>query len=1102
MRCPSCNAEIAAEGNFCPSCGVALAEAGGYGVELREVATLAVDIQGLAKLLGQIPTTRISDYVAECTSALEEAAAAYGGTVISRHSAGLTAIFGAPVAREREVELAVRAAFAARERVAAVSGRLRAAGGHSLTTRFAVDYGLVRVGAYAAASDYVALGAPVENAARLRNSARPNTVLLSAAAAEQVRTLFKMKPIALGATGRDGRAESAYLVEGFVDSWGAVRAPRPAFVGRGDELGKLRRWLGEVREGRGAAVGISGKPGMGKSRLVQEALGEAAAVRVRAVRCLPVTTEVSYAAFRNLLHIVLADFPGADGLERAGNIIKESAPELADALPLLAVILDPRAVKAARLEQVEGVARPEKLFELVKTVLTRFAADGPAALVFEDVQWASNSDLSLLERLSRLAPSMPLLIIATAREDERLKPITTNVVALGPLSDGDVAQLVRETVPRERLNAELLHRVVEWAQGNPLYCEEAVAAIGAGEVDAAFRPPVTIKAAARARADKLSGKALKLAKIAACVGLEADVELVKAVVPRGVAENFDALLAELEREGIARVSNGRLVFIHEVIGNVLHESLVKKERVAKLAEIARAAQARGAEPGIVAHYLLAAGRSREAVEHLREAGDQAAAAHSLLEAISHYSRAADNLRDVGPGDAALRFEIVDRLASALLDYSAPRRALELVEEELKYAETPTVRAKLLFLAGRAYGELSENRKALLYLEDARNIYHSLNDTLLEGKTLQVIVRVLMYLGELGERRRAIAEALARFTEAGDDVGVAYCYNIIGSDYLNADEPARALEHFQDALYIWQQSDDLPGQAIALTNLGYGHYLLGRYAEAVEFAERALEITRRVGTRRTRAAAACNLVAYYLYLDPARAEDYGREALALAVDMGDHEILAGTHVNLGELERCRARWDATREHVAAATAAARKIESAPYLFYAELLGAKVELGSGNHDSDAFKRHYEAVFSLDPPSKETAALVRANLDADLALVRKDVAGAERVAAELKGRVAAAKKAEEIHEGHLRLGYLHMLLGDPRAARAEFEWVMRQTEGADFLHWPRAAFGWAQASVLLGRREEAAETLARAEEIFGKYNWLYWTDRVAQFRIEAEL
>ena len=64
------------------------------------------------------------------------------------------------------------------------------------------------------------------------------------------------------------------------------------------------------------------------------------------------------------------------------------------------------------------------------------------------------------------------------------------------------------------------------------------------------------------------------------------------------------------------------------------------------------------------------------------------------------------------------------------------------------------------------------------------------------------------------------------------------------------------------------------------------------------------------------------------------------------------------------------------------------------------------------------------------------------------------------------------------------------------------MRQTEGLNFLLWPRAAFGCARVKVLLGRREEARELLAQAEEVFTKYNWLYWTDRVAQFRIEAEL
>jgi tetratricopeptide (TPR) repeat protein len=441
------------------------------------------------------------------------------------------------------------------------------------------------------------------------------------------------------------------------------------------------------------------------------------------------------------------------------------------------------------------------------------------------------------------------------------------------------------------------------------------------------------------------------------------------------------------------------------------------------------------------------------------------------------------------------------LCSCLLEYADPKRALDLIEDELRYAETPVARAKLLYQAGQAYRELGENRKARLYLEDARNIYHALNEPLLEGKTLQFLVKVLGFLGEEEARRRAIAEALARFTEVGDDVAIAYCYNIIGADYLNADEPERALEYFKDGLYIWQNAGDLPGQAIALTNLGFADYLLGRYHEAVDFAERALEITRRIGTRRTEAAAVCNLIAYYLYLEPSKAEAYGREALALAEDISSYEILSGARINVGELERCRGRWDAARGHVAAALEAAAKAGSSAHEFYAELLGARVELDAGEYDSEAFRRHYQAVFVVDPPSRETAALVRANLDADLALAREDAERAAESAEVVAGAVAVAKKAEEVYEGRLRLGELKLFLDDAAGAAAEFERVMDETEGRDFLHWPRAAFGLAQACAASGRREEAAHHAEAAERVFREYGWQYCLDRVTRFRKEMD-
>jgi class 3 adenylate cyclase/tetratricopeptide (TPR) repeat protein len=1093
---------VNAEDNFCPACGGQLTRSGPYGVELRDVACLAADVQGLAKLLGTVPTSSVSDFVGECMSALEESCASFGGTIINRHSAGLSAIFGAPVAREREVELAVQAALRARDGITELSGRIYTTVGQGLAARFAVDFGLVRAGGFVAAADYVALGAPVENAARLRNNARPNTVLLSSAAAEQVKPLFKLRPVALGTTGADGRAETGFLVEGAADALPPRPARRRSFVGRAKELARLSGILRELGAGRGAVIGVAGDAGSGKTRLISEALAGFEKHPVAVGRCLPVTTGITYAAIRNLLSRALEGRPGENVAERAESLIREYHPESEEALPLLRLAFDTSRAGAAGVEQVEGGARREKLAELIRQVLEGLTRDGPRVVVLEDVQWASNSDVELLSRMEGWAAELPLLVIVSARDRKTVERITSNVVALAPLSAEEVEELIRELVPRERLNPTLIRRVVELSLGTPLYCEEVASAVSAGGAVETSRPPASIKAAARARADKLTPRALRLAKVAACVGLEAEEDFVRELCPDDIAGDCAELMGELEREGILKLEEGRLVFTHDVMRDVLYESLVHKEREATLAEVSRVAEGRGVEPGVVAHYLLEAGRNREAVERLKEAGDRAAAAYALMEAISHYQRAFENLRDTAPDDINLKLEIIDKLALALVDYAEPRKALELAEAEFKYAETPAVRAKLLYLAGRAYLSMAEYRRALLYLEDARKVYKTLGDPLMEGQTLKSISNAYSALGDAAARRRTIADALARFTDAGDDVGVGFCYNAIGADYQNADEATKALEYFEEALYIWQQSGYLPGQAIALTNLGVGHFLMGRNREAADFAEKALGITRRIGTRRVQSAAATNLAAIFRYLDPRKAEEYGRGALALATDISNYEAMTAANVNLGEIERSRGRWDTAREHVAAALEAATHI-STPYIaFEAHLLGAKIELDVGEYDGEAFGRHYEALYKLEPPFRGTAALARMNLEAALALEREDRNRAALLTAELRGRVAAAKKADEIYEGRIRLGELEVFTGNAISAAAEFQWVMGQTEGGNVVHWPWAAFGLARAMHALGRRDEAVKYTRYAEEIFAEYGWLYWTDRIARFRVRANL
>jgi class 3 adenylate cyclase/tetratricopeptide (TPR) repeat protein len=1100
--CPSCRAKLEAGAKFCPSCGAAVGRAGGYGVELREVACLASDVQGLIELEGRIPPRRVSEFAAECMAALDDVCATHAGTVVSRQGAGLTAIFGAPVAREREVELAVGAAFALRERVADISQRAYAETGRSLSTRSAVDFGVVRGGGYPATAEYAAIGSPVEGAAALRNNARPNTIILSTAAADQVRGLFQLKSVSLGTATPKGLARTGYLVEGFTDLLAGVTDRREVFVGREAELSKLAGVLEDLRAGRGRAVGISGGAGIGKTRLVAEALVASEGVRSFVSKCLPVKVGASYGAFRTGLADALARFPGGNYLERAENLLASSQPELVEAVPLLSAVLEPRLMETHITEQLRGVARFDKLYELFEAIWGKVAEEAPTVLVLEDAQWASNADFLLLSRFASRVPALPLLLIVTARKPEALKRVTSDIIELSPLSNDKVAELVRALIPPERLSPGFLRRIIAWAKGNPLYCEQVAAAVLSRGLGEAFKPPASIKAAARARADGLSSKAQQAAKIAACIGPEGELELWRAVVPAGIAGTLDDLITELERFGVLRVSGNQFSFGHEVVAEVLEDSLVKKERNEIYSAIARAAGARDAAPEMVAHYLLEADRSRDAVEHLKEAGDRAAASYALSEAVSHYRRALDCVREAGPTAAGLRIELVEKLSSCLLDYADPRGSLEVIEEELNNAAKPAVQAKLLYLAGNAYSELGENRKARLYLEDARNIYSALNEPLMEGKVIQSLVKVLVSLGEEGARRRAIAEALARFTEAGDDVNVAYCYNIIGSDYLNADEPSRALEYFKDGLNIWQQAGDLSGQAIALTNLGYAHYLLGYYHDAAGFADRALKITRRIGTRRTQATAICNMVAYYLYLEPSKAEEYGREAITLAESIPNYEILSGAHINVGELERCRGSWDKARRHVAAALRAADKVDSQARRFYAELLGAKIELDAGTYDAEAFGRHYEAVFAIEPPSRETAALVRANLEADLAMARGDERRAAELVDELLTALEAAKKTEEVFEGRLRLGELKMYLGNEAGAATEFERVMSQADGRDFLHWPRAAFRLAQSCVALGRAEDAGSYLELAGRVFEKYGWKYWSDQVTNFRREHKL
>ena len=722
IKCPQCNEENPPKFRLCGYCGAPLVAAPPAlpAREIRRTVTIVFcDLKGSTELGESLDPESLHEVKEGYFAAMAAEITRHGGKIEKYIGDAIMAVFGLPLPHEDDALRAMRAAQGMRTALKQVNLDLKERYGVQLANRTGVNTGEVVAVDDPNATQKLATGDAVNVAARLEQAAPPGEIYLGAVTYHLVRDAIEVaevEPLTLKGKSEPVRAYRLIEARGLD---GYVRRADSKIVGREEELAAVDVRLGELLQSRTASlVTIIGHAGIGKSRLAREVMARGAAAGARTVqgRCLPYGDGITFWPLRDI----------ATG---AADVRADDSP--AEARAKLATLIDDADVTARLASAIglsEGAFALHEINWAARKFLEKLAADRPLVALIDDIHWAEQAFLDLMEHVLGTAENAPILLLATSRPDliekrpewgERTGSLR---IELRPLSDTAAAR-VAENLLGASFPPDVTARIVAAAEGNPLYVEQILAMLvdtqaiekqadgqwargkNYGDIDI----PPTIKALLEARLGQLGRNERYAIEPASVIGLQFPVSAVASLEPEIARTGIDEQIAALTRKQFVQLMSSEdsdLIyrFHHHLVRDTVYAGLLKRARANMHVDFVRWADKVNAERGralefeeILGYHLEQAHRylgelgpldekaheiGRDASRRLGSAGRRAHARGDAHAAEDLFRRAIAVLKEGDP----LSLPLMPLHAEVLLELGKFERAKALVERARSLAE--------------------------------------------------------------------------------------------------------------------------------------------------------------------------------------------------------------------------------------------------------------------------------------------------------------------------------------------------------------------------------------------------------------------------------
>jgi class 3 adenylate cyclase/tetratricopeptide (TPR) repeat protein len=851
-------------------------------VERKLATVLFVDLVDSTTLVAgsdpEVVRRRVTGFFDRVSHCIET----HGGTVEKFAGDAVMAAFGIPRAHEDDAERAVRAALGIRDSIDELG----------LEARIGIEAGEV----LAEETDATfATGEAVNVAARLQQGAEPSEILVGPGA---YRLLDG--PIALEAAGarklRGLEPLATWRVLGITDGARPLARVAGPFVGREYELDLLGNTYDRtVRDCRAHLFTIYGEPGIGKSRLAREFLAGLEGATVLTGRCLPYGEGITYWPLAEMVKVA-AGISDDDPVEEAYEKLRACCEDEA--------VADLIGLAVGVLEAVEGDRSQQEIAWAAREWADQLGNAQPLVLVFEDIHWAEEPLLELVEHLAAGVRKAPLLILCLARPELLdVYPawgggrVRATAIELAPLPRDESEELV-DALLEDPLPPALRAALLDKTEGNPLFLEETVRMLSEGDGDGyVVRIPDTLQALIAARIDRLPRAEKALLQRASVLGRIFWAGALAHLSPEGDAQSLEDILEHLEmreflvREARSTISGERAFrFKHVLIREVAYSGLPKSARAAHHERFAEWLRERAGEEllEIRAYHLDHAALlhaelegapppalAREAAEALHAAGKRALgreanqAGRKLLlrsaeleptlqrryqaavaaRRLADYPAVASEMEEVlrgarEAGDRPLEGRALYSLADAALVRDADsERAQELVDAALGVLPRDDAEGRFEALAMRSQVGwwIGDLTGGMHHAKEALELARGLGRKDLEARAAEQLSSILIARLELEEAEPLVRRACELAEESGSIVARAAALSARARLASMQGDLETAERSFEEALALFEEAGSAWALSRALLGLAWTHWQRGN----LEPAERAFRDSIRI-----------------------------------------------------------------------------------------------------------------------------------------------------------------------------------------------------------------------------------------------------------------